>query len=1413
LNIQKLLPLRSPLSLALNVLLLLWAPRAFGYALGTRTTGVVSGTSLANTGVVAFRTASGEFQVLQATRASGANDAADWVQRTCYLASPDQQICPVPPSTIIQNPNIELVNLAAVRSRLYAAWLVPAVPRGAPERLQIASSSSEGVVFGDPVDITVGALPLGALDAPAVADGGGFIAVARVLDAGHVAFTLIDPDDFAAAEARPDRRLVASQLQVAMVSPGSSITGGVAIATGSREPGRPGIMFATMMRPEPFPRSNVPCTYRVVVTSKYLNDLGNPGDFIGPASAVIDIPTRCNGDLTAPSSPALAVDVSGRLVVSWTQDDAVVTTVSNATWSAFGPQVGIGRGNPAVSGDQFPAAPKRPALFSLFGRVAAAWQGADVTTRPGPAGIPIGNDDGHINIQPAAVAIATNERPVVFIPGVAGSHLDLGNEQLWPGCPFETDHRRLEMEATPGGDYVSKNPVVAGDIIRSVNCTGVLARGLALLALVPVVGPTLAGLGGALLISGGVDATSVVYGPTISHLVGTRRLREYNHAGDPGRLTAAGCDVSQAGQRPKLFVFPYDWRLDIDKSALALRDYVGCIRRIYPGTEIDVVAHSMGGLVARRYILAGDHHVAHVATLGTPFLGAPRFPYVALSGDFGVPEILITHERVRNILAFAPGPHQLLPSRAYFELLNANYWLPLPPLAEAGFDLDGDGLSTEPFTDFPAFAGVVDRQFPAASRPASNTARFHDVAGQDDWRGDPGDSRPLYLHIVGIQQSARTTVQVRAEATANCTLNPPTPATPVGSLTCNPPKLNMVQVPGPGDGTVPLLSSSRLGGRFGSVENGQLVLDLAAAGSANLNNPDATVLPVLGSAFGDTEVDHGHLPTQPPFLDAAIDFFAMGEAPERRPSSLTLRPHFDLLANGFDSMVVRDPAGVRFDAAIEGPPPGVPLSTFPAGPNVTQLVGELSQPYDIRLRVRETRGALRLARGFGPGAQTAQIRHGDLPLRPGEVVQLTFGPDDAGTLRRDSDGDGTFDTIVAPTTSVSGAQASDVAPPTVHVALDEQRRLEVRARDTQSAVTRLVSSFDGVSYQPVGDPLDPALATSHQVHLLADDSAGNRQVAAATVIPLTATRNGQSGTTTDGRVTLGRVLPVAPPRLLEAVAGTVGNATATLTLRRAGGSITCLYRGDGPGGTPTTPLATALGRRLRFVSCSDGTTPGTVRPVDEVSLHLDGSVASAGTTRVDTVLTSEPEAGPLIQIAAPADRASFGSDDAFVVNVATAPGPAGVAVALMLSLDGTAVAQGQVVLARNLTVGAHRFIARAVDATGAVSELRTLFEVTAGTRAQAWEAGAYYVVGELVTFNGIVYQCRQTHTSTAATPPSAPALWMRPTPASGSPWTTQTNYPLGIRATYQSLTYECIQAHVSQPDWTPDRAPTLWRRR
>lgn len=75
-----------------------------------------------------------------------------------------------------------------------------------------------------------------------------------------------------------------------------------------------------------------------------------------------------------------------------------------------------------------------------------------------------------------------------------------------------------------------------------------------------------------------------------------------------------------------LFTFPYQWRQSNVLTAFQLKDRINEVKAICGCDKVDVVAHSMGGLVARQYVESNyyQHDVDHLVFLGTPHLGSPE---------------------------------------------------------------------------------------------------------------------------------------------------------------------------------------------------------------------------------------------------------------------------------------------------------------------------------------------------------------------------------------------------------------------------------------------------------------------------------------------------------------------------------------------------------------------------------------------------------------------------------------------------------------------------------------------------------------------------------------------------------------------------------------------------------------------
>ena len=122
-----------------------------------------------------------------------------------------------------------------------------------------------------------------------------------------------------------------------------------------------------------------------------------------------------------------------------------------------------------------------------------------------------------------------------------------------------------------------------------------------------------------------------------------------------------------------LFPFPYDWRKSNTETAEALRLRIMEAKNLCLCDKVDIVAHSMGGLVARQYIQSGDygHDIDQLIFLGTPHLGAPKAYLIWETGEVGSSvadqalKFLLTHEgRKQGYLDFLSYVHARIPSVA-----------------------------------------------------------------------------------------------------------------------------------------------------------------------------------------------------------------------------------------------------------------------------------------------------------------------------------------------------------------------------------------------------------------------------------------------------------------------------------------------------------------------------------------------------------------------------------------------------------------------------------------------------------------------------------------------------------------------------------------------------------------------------
>jgi pimeloyl-ACP methyl ester carboxylesterase len=141
-----------------------------------------------------------------------------------------------------------------------------------------------------------------------------------------------------------------------------------------------------------------------------------------------------------------------------------------------------------------------------------------------------------------------------------------------------------------------------------------------------------------------------------------------------GRFKYAEPGTRQSAGSRNYYVFVYDWRQDNVESARKLSRFIEQIRRDYadPSLKVDLVAHSMGGLIARYYLRYGEHDTLDDNEFDVNLHGADRVRRVILLGTPNLGSVGALHSFIKGFkigtravptetLATMPSAYQLFP--------------------------------------------------------------------------------------------------------------------------------------------------------------------------------------------------------------------------------------------------------------------------------------------------------------------------------------------------------------------------------------------------------------------------------------------------------------------------------------------------------------------------------------------------------------------------------------------------------------------------------------------------------------------------------------------------------------------------------------------------------------------------------
>ncbi len=153
---------------------------------------------------------------------------------------------------------------------------------------------------------------------------------------------------------------------------------------------------------------------------------------------------------------------------------------------------------------------------------------------------------------------------------------------------------------------------------------------------------------------------------------------------------AGGYRLAHPGQRAdeekaSLYVFTYDWRQDNVKTVRKLDELIEQIRRDYgdPALKVDVIAHSMGGLVVQYFERFGTADVLGGNSFQVTGLGIPKLRRIVLLGTPNQGTVTAVHKFLNGYgvgfsglptegVATMPSTFQLFPHPLVDWVVNIN---------------------------------------------------------------------------------------------------------------------------------------------------------------------------------------------------------------------------------------------------------------------------------------------------------------------------------------------------------------------------------------------------------------------------------------------------------------------------------------------------------------------------------------------------------------------------------------------------------------------------------------------------------------------------------------------------------------------------------------------------------------------
>lgn len=440
----------------------------------------------------------------------------------------------------------------------------------------------------------------------------------------------------------------------------------------------------------------------------------------------------------------------------------------------------------------------------------------------------------------------------------------------------------------------------------------------------------------------------------------------------------------------ELFVFNYDWRKDLRLTSSSLDAKINSILTLTGASKVDIVAHSMGGLVAREYIRDSQQaqKVNKLIQLGTPHLGSVKFikainEGICLKFDIKIGCLSIAPSEVKDVLQNMPGGYTLLPSAIYYQFYDNRDFNHILPVRD---DADSDQNSvTGPLTFDQTKSWLVNLGRNANVLNTANT--FHDSL---DVSFSNGNNVDISL-IVG--SGLPTIGQVHTYLKTNW----------LGQQ-----KKEQEEFYINGDQTVPLFSASLTDGSVSLAGTNKIYYVKQEHGALMEIGSEKPALPLVISLLANQPLPGGVATAPFGFSGTAVSIHSPVELHVYDSSN----NHTGPTTNGeFETQI----PGSFYETSGESKYIFLTID----GQYRFEIKGVGNGTFDLKLQ------------NYNNNDLTSSTLYRNVPVTPNTIAQANYDTSNntAPSLQIDTNGDGSFEQSVNATSQLSGTQAFDTTSP------------------------------------------------------------------------------------------------------------------------------------------------------------------------------------------------------------------------------------------------------------------------------------------------------------------------------------------------------------------------------------------------